>query len=156
MRAAKAIQLAKKYKTDKLSSVLVGGCFDILHYGHVIFLEKAKKKGDVLMVMLESDVSVKKLKGEARPLNMQDHRAKMLVSLRTVDVVIKLPEVKNNSEYNDLVCALKPDIIAITENDKIKEIKRKQAKAIGAKLYVVTKLIPDKSTTWLQERIERE
>ena len=156
MNVERAKKLAKRFKIDGQQLVLVGGCFDILHYGHVVFLEKAKKKGDVLMVLLESDGTVRRLKGPQRPLNTQEHRAKMLVSLRMVDVVIILPEMKNNGDYDDLINSLMPEVIAITENDKIKEIKRKQAKMVGARLCIVTRLVPDKSTSWLQERIERE
>ena len=62
--------------------VLVGGCFDILHLGHVVFLEKAKKEGDVLVVLLESDEKVRFLKGKGRPVHTQSERAEILSALK--------------------------------------------------------------------------
>ena len=63
--------------------VLVGGCFDLLHYGHIAFLKEAKKHGDYLIVLLESDENVRRLKGEGRPFHTQKQRKEMLASCRT-------------------------------------------------------------------------
>ena len=65
--------------------VLVGGCFDIVHLGHLIFLEKAKAKGDILIVLLESDENIRKNKGQNRPINNQEDRALFLSKLKMVD-----------------------------------------------------------------------
>ena len=59
--------------------MLVGGCFDVLHLGHIKFLQAAKKIGDILFVFVESDENVKKIKGEARPINNQTERARSFV-----------------------------------------------------------------------------
>lgn len=143
----KAISLAKKIKKEGKKLVVVGGCFDILHVGHMIFLEKSKKWGDVLMVLIESDLRIKKLKGENRPINNQVDRAKLLYGLRMVDVVVCLPEMKNNLDYKNLVMELKPAVIAVTADDRIMEIKKVQAKEVGGKLVVVTKRVGRYSTS---------
>lgn len=119
--------------------VLVGGCFDVLHRGHVEFLQEAKKLGDVLFVLLESDETIKKLKGEKRPIHTQEDRAQILAGLRAVDRVIMLQSHLTDSDYSKLVNSIKPDIIAITEGDPIEEKKAKQAASVGGNLYIIEK-----------------
>ena len=136
--------------------VLVGGCFDVLHLGHIIFLEKAKKLGDKLIVLLESDESIKKSKGDNRPINNQENRAKMLMGLKSVDKVIKLSQMKTSEEYLSLIKRVKPSVIAITDGDKMIDQKREQAKVVGAKLVKVTKLIPYQSTSRIVEIITQD
>jgi len=120
--------------------VLVGGCFDILHFGHISFLKEAKSLGDFLIVALESDENVRRMKGEARPIHTQDQRKYMLKSLICVDEVIALPPMHSDQEYTDLVNRVKPDIIAVTEGDTILGKKQKQAETIGAQLVVIPKI----------------
>ncbi len=141
---------------SKNKIVLVGGCFDILHLGHVIFLEKAKRLGDKLVVLLESDENIKKNKGNNRPVNNQENRAKMLMSLKAVSKVIKLPEMKTDEEYLALIKKIKPSVIAITGGDKRIFQKRKQAKIVGARLVKVTKQIPYQSTSRIVEIIGQD
>lgn len=81
------IKIRKKAKKDHLKVVFTNGCFDILHRGHVEYLKKAKASGDLLIVGLNSDSSVKKLKGDKRPIVPQEDRAEILASLRMVDYV---------------------------------------------------------------------
>lgn len=149
-------QKLKVESKNKSKIVLVGGCFDVLHLGHVIFLEKAKKLGDKLIVLLESDENIRKEKGNNRPINNQENRAKMLMSLKVVDEVIKLPEMKTDEEYVALIKKILPSIIAITDGDKRLIQKKEQAKIIGAKLVVVTKLIPQQSTSRVIEIITQD
>jgi rfaE bifunctional protein nucleotidyltransferase chain/domain len=118
--------------------VLTGGCFDILHIGHVRFLSEAKRMGDYLVVLLESDKKVKELKGEKRPVFIQKERAEMLSALESVDLIVLLPTLEKDSDYFNLVMKIKPDIIAVTENDPLTEKKRSQAKRIGGELKVVS------------------
>jgi len=133
--------------------VLVGGCFDVLHVGHIIFLEKAKKLGDKLVVLLESDENIKRKKGKNRPINSQKNRSKVLSSLKMVDEVIRLPVMKNDEEYLNLVKKIKPKIIAVSEGDKNIIQKRGQARLVGARLIKVTDLIKQQSTTKIIEVI---
>ena len=141
---------------SKNKIVLVGGCFDILHLGHIIFLEKAKKLGEKLVVLLESDENIKKNKGNSRPINNQKDRAKMLMSLRMVDQVIKLSEIKTDDGYLALIKKIKPSVIAVSEGDKRISQKKEQARMAGVKIVTVTKLIPCQSTSRIIEIITRD
>jgi len=135
--------------------VLVGGCFDILHLGHIRFLKEAKSFGDYLVVALENDETTKKLKGPGRPIHNQHERREILESLRFVDEVIALPEMKDAEDYKDLVTRVRPSVIAITEGDSIKDIKEKLAESVGAKLVEIKK-IKDLSSTKLAKLIGLE
>lgn len=87
--------------------VFTNGCFDILHRGHVDYLQKSRAMGDWLIVGLNSDASVKRLKGEDRPINTELDRKFVLAALRCVDEVIIFEE---DTPY-DLIKSLKPDIL---------------------------------------------
>lgn len=115
-----------------MTKVLVGGCFDILHFGHVSFLKEARKKGDYLVVLLESDEHLRKHKGPNRPIHTQEQRKEMLEALGFVDEVISLPVMSGDQDYFDLVQKIKPDVIVLTEGDPIEEKKRKQAELVRA------------------------
>lgn len=108
------------------------------------------------MVLLESDENIKKDKGHNRPINNQENRAKVLMSLKAVDKVIKLPEMKTDEEYVALVKKISPAIIAITDGDRRTLQKEEQARIVGAKLVKVTKLIPQQSTSRVIEIITQD
>jgi len=131
----KSIPVLKNKKT-----VLVGGCFDLIHYGHLKFLEAAKEQGDFLIIALESDEFIKKHKRKLQ-VHHQYERAEILSNLIMVDLVVLLPFFKTNEEYFELVKKIHPGIIAVTEGDKQLENKKKQAKLVGAEVReVVTNL----------------
>ena len=148
-----AINIAKKLREQNKSIVLAGGCFDILHVGHIAFLEKAKKYGDSLFVLLESDKSVKDKKGPGRPINSQKERAIILSALRFVDYIVMLPYIAENEKYDKIVGTIKPLYLATTDKDPYVYHKKRQAKQIGAKVVFVGKIISDKSTTRLAKII---
>lgn len=156
LSATPCLPLIKGRNKKQKTTVLVGGCFDVLHLGHIVFLEKAKKLGDELVVLLESDETIRKNKGNNRPINNQENRAKMLMSLKVVDEVVKLPEMKTDEEYFNLIRNIKPSVIAITDGDKRISQKKEQAKTVGAKLVIVTKLIPQQSTSRVIEIITQD
>lgn len=79
-------------KKQKKTVVFTNGCFDLLHYGHVKYLEDSKKQGDVLIVGLNSDESVRKIKGSPRPVISQDDRLRILAALESVDYVTTFNE----------------------------------------------------------------
>lgn len=87
--------------------VFTNGCFDILHYGHISYLAQARQLGDVLVVGLNSDDSVKRLKGPSRPVNNQEARAFVLAALEMVDYVVIFEE---DTPYN-IITKVKPDIL---------------------------------------------
>lgn len=138
-----------------MKKVLVGGCFDLLHYGHVRFLEEAKKLGDWLVVALESDENVRRMKGDGRPIHSQEQRKTMLEALSCVDEIISLPTMNNHQEYYDLVTKVHPQIIAITEGDPLEKNKREQAVKTSAELIVIPK-IPTPSTSQLAKLLGLE
>jgi D-beta-D-heptose 7-phosphate kinase / D-beta-D-heptose 1-phosphate adenosyltransferase len=105
-----------KSKNKKI--IFTNGCFDILHIGHIKFLEKAKSFGDVLIVGLNSDLSVKQIKGENRPINNQNDRAHILASLEVVDYLVIFNE---DTPYN-LIKLIQPDILVKGADYKGKEI----------------------------------
>lgn len=143
--------LIQKLKKQKESIVLAGGCFDVLHPGHVIFLEKAKAVGDVLIVLLESDLKVKKLKGISRPVHNQKERAQVLSALSRVDYIVMLPYMGKETSYDEIVLKIKPDIIAATKGNTNRHLKR-AAKLVGAKLKYVTKLVGNHSSSRVLDR----
>lgn len=149
----KEIKKIDKFLTSK-KTVLVGGCFDIVHLGHLLFLEKAKEKGEILIVLLESDENIRKTKGEKRPINKQESRALFLSKLKMVDFVIKLPVMKNDDDYLKIIKEIKPKIIAVSSGDKKLEIKKKEAKEVGAKVIIVSRKIARESTSRIIKLIE--
>lgn len=87
--------------------VFTNGCFDILHYGHITYLAQARQLGDLLVVGLNSDLSVRRLKGESRPINNENTRALMLAALEMVDYIVIFEE---DTPYN-LITNVKPNIL---------------------------------------------
>jgi len=116
--------------------VLVGGCFDIFHYGHLIFLGKAKELGGQLIIALESDEFILRKK-RRKPIHSQNQRAKILAALSIVDLVIKLPYFRSNLEYTNLVKLIKPKFIAVTRGDPLIITKKQQAAMVGGELKIV-------------------
>jgi len=98
--------------------VFTNGCFDLLHRGHIYYLSRARELGDLLVVGLNSDASVSKLKGPDRPVNNQEARADMLGALGFVDYIIIFEE----ETPLDLITALKPDLLVKGGEYKMEEI----------------------------------
>ncbi len=141
----KKIVTLKEFKTiahliSAKKKVLVGGCFDILHFGHLTFLKKAKMEGEFLVVAVESDAFILKNK-KRKPIHTQEQRAEILASTRYVDLVIKLPLLEKDEEYLELVELIKPTVIGVTGGDSQVVNKRKQAAKINAQLIIVTSYI---------------
>jgi len=116
-------------------TVLVGGCFDILHYGHLRFLSQAKEKGEMLIVALESDTFIRKIKNK-KPIHTQEQRAEILAHLNLVDVIILLP-LFTEKDYFDMVRVIHPHAIALTKGDPHLLEKSKQALKVGASLIQI-------------------
>ncbi|MEE8317461.1 MAG: D-glycero-beta-D-manno-heptose 1-phosphate adenylyltransferase [Candidatus Omnitrophota bacterium] len=101
------IRILKKYKAKKKRVVFTNGCFDILHRGHVDYLARAKAMGDLLVVGLNSDSSVRKLKGRNRPIVKEKDRARVLSALGCVDFVV----IFNSPTPFGLIKGLRPDVL---------------------------------------------
>lgn len=99
--------LISSLKSQNRRIVFTNGVFDIIHRGHVAYLNEAKKQGDVLIVGLNSDSSVRKIKGNNRPVNVEADRAYVLVNLKAVDYVVIFEE---DTPYN-LIKAVMPDVL---------------------------------------------
>nr|WKN35177.1 D-glycero-beta-D-manno-heptose 1-phosphate adenylyltransferase [Tunicatimonas sp. TK19036] len=110
-------QLEKERAQGK-KIVFTNGCFDILHRGHATYLRAARDLGNVLVIGLNTDASVKRLKGESRPINNEDDRAYLLESLACVDYVIKFGE---DTPF-ELLSQIKPDILVKGGDYKIEEV----------------------------------
>lgn len=148
-------ELAKELQQQNKRVVLVGGCFDLLHYGHVTLLNQAKQQGDILIVLLESDARIQKLKGSDRPLHTQKQRAQMLTSLKSVDFVILLPSTVTNEDYDMLVKQIQPAIIATTKGSESLRYIERQAGLVDAAIYLVD-IIPNLSTSRILDIVAKE
>lgn len=104
---AEAASLSKLWKSEKRKVIFTNGCFDVLHAGHLDSLERARALGDYLIVGLNSDASVKRLKGETRPVNSERNRAALLAALRPVDLVVIFDE----DTPRELLSEIKPDVL---------------------------------------------
>ena len=100
------IDIVRQGQQNGETFVVTNGCFDILHVGHVRYLRKTKECADKLIVMLNSDISVKSIKGENRPINCEEDRAEILSSLSCVDYVVLFDE----KSPADLLENIKPDV----------------------------------------------
>lgn len=103
----KLAEICEELRRQGRKIVFTNGCFDILHSGHVLYLEEAKSCGDILILGLNSDSSVKRLKGDSRPINHQSDRAIVLSALESVDYITIFEE---DTPYN-LIHLLKPDVL---------------------------------------------
>ncbi len=112
------IEIRKRLKAENKKVVFSNGCFDILHAGHVDYLNKAKLFGDVLIVALNSDDSVKRLKGSKRPIVKEDERAFVIANLKSVDYVTFFEEDTPAKIIDDLI----PDILVKGSDWKIENI----------------------------------
>jgi D-beta-D-heptose 7-phosphate kinase/D-beta-D-heptose 1-phosphate adenosyltransferase len=131
--------------------VLTNGCFDLLHAGHLALLEAARHEGDALVVAINSDASVRRLKGEGRPLVPQAERAEALAALEAVDRVV----VYDDDTPLAVVKALLPDVLVKGADWGADEIVgRAEVEAAGGRVVRVV-LVPGRSTSGLVERIRR-
>lgn len=113
-----ALKLLNPQFRKKNKVVFTNGCFDVLHRGHIYLLSRARELGDLLIVGLNSDESVTRLKGADRPVNGQESRAEVLGALAFVDYIIVFEE----DTPMDMITTLKPDILVKGGDYKIEEI----------------------------------
>lgn len=129
--------------------VFTNGCFDLLHPGHITYLEDARAMGDHLVIGLNSDDSIRRLKGEKRPINSLADRAHMLMALRAVDMVVPFSE----DTPIELIKALLPDVLVKGGDYRPDEIVgAKEVRANGGEVMVVS-FVGGYSSTTLIDRI---
>ena len=112
------IEIINRTKAERKKIVFTNGCFDLLHVGHIRYLAQAKKLGDFLIIGLNSDSSVKELKGEDRPINSFEDRATLLSAIESVDLVIMFEEQTPENLIKDIV----PDILVKGGDYNIEDI----------------------------------
>ena len=140
-------ETVKRLRRDGKKIVFTNGCFDILHLGHIRYLEKAKSFGDVLIVGLNSDESVKRLKGKDRPVNSQYDRAYLLAALESVDYVTIFGE---DTPY-ELLETIRPDILVKGGDYAGKEVVGRE---LAGQLRIV-EFVEGRSTTGIIEKMRK-
>lgn len=139
---------AEQEKGKKI--VFTNGCFDILHRGHVTYLNQAKELGDLLIVGINSDESVKRLKGSERPVNMLEDRAYVLSALKSVDYVIPFEEDTPLNLINQII----PNILVKGGDYTIDRIiGAQEVLAHGGKVEIIP-FVPGKSTSAIIDTIK--
>ena len=133
--------------------VVTNGCFDILHLGHVTYLENARNFGDLLLLGVNGDAGVRELKGPTRPVNSESDRAAVLAALESVGAVCIFSE-KTATRF---LAAARPDIYVKGGDytlDTLNQDERHAVESAGGKIVLVP-FVPGKSTTSLLEKISR-
>jgi rfaE bifunctional protein nucleotidyltransferase chain/domain len=128
--------------------VFTNGCFDVLHRGHAEYLRAARALGDALVVGLNSDASVRRLKGPTRPVNPQDDRAYLLASLAAVDAVVLFEE----DTPRELIRTLLPDVLVKGGDYRAEEVVGAEEVTAAGGRVVIAPLVPGRSTTTILER----
>jgi len=145
-------KIVSSKKTEGNRIVFANGCFDVLHVGHVRYLQDARNQGDLLIVGLNSDASVRRLKGEGRPVLDQNHRALLLAALECVDYIL----IFEDDTVDRLLIELKPHLHCkggdytpetVPEKETVEEYGGSTSITGGGKVQ---------STRWLFEEIRRK
>ena len=142
--------LIKKLRSENKTIVFTNGCFDILHAGHVRYLKESKSKGDVLIVGLNSDSSIKKIKGESRPINNEQDRTEVLSALENVNYII----VFNETTPVKLLDKIKPDIYTKGADYTIETLPEADTAIKNGGSVEFINLVEGKSTTKIIDKIK--
>ncbi len=146
-------QRAEELRAQGRKLVLTNGCFDLLHVGHVRYLQQAAELGDALAVAVNGDESVRALKGPGRPLNGADDRAEVLAALECVDFVTIFPAMR----ATEVIEAVRPGIYVKGGDYTLESLDAEEVAALkkaGAEIKTLP-LVPGKSTTRLIERMHQ-
>lgn len=147
-----ATELVEEAKKNGKKVVFTNGCFDILHAGHVTYLTEAKRQGDILIVGVNSDASVKRLKGETRPINSEYDRAFVLDALKSVDYTVIFEE----DTPEELIACLKPSIQVKGGDYKKEDLpETKIVESYGGEVIILN-FVEGKSTTNIIEKINKK
>lgn len=143
---AELLELRVRWQAEGKSVVFTNGCFDLLHPGHIRLLEQARSLGDVLILGLNSDASVRRMKGPSRPILCEQERADMAGELESVDAVVLFDE----ETPRELIAALLPDVLVKGADWSHFIAGREEVEAAGG-LVVALELQPGYSTTNIVE-----
>lgn len=153
LSASDLVPWREKLRKAGKKLVVTNGCFDLLHLGHVTYLQHARQQGDALLVGVTSDSNVSALKGPGRPVNTDSDRAAVLAGLQSVDGVFIFPE----RDARAFLQTVMPDIYVKGGDytiDTINQDERRQLEAAGVKI-VILPVVPGKSTSATLEKIHR-
>jgi len=142
--------LLNDLRAEEKTIVTTNGCFDILHVGHVRYLEKAKEFGDVLIIALNSDESVRKLKGPSRPINNEDDRIEVLSALSFVDYIVLFDE----TSPSELLAFIKPDVHVKGADYSIETLPELKVIVENGGRVEFIELVEGKSTTSIIEKMK--
>ncbi len=146
---AELIEVRRELKKNGRRIVFTNGCFDLLHRGHIEYLAKAKSLGDILIVGLNADDSVRRLKGPNRPITPQEDRAAILAALAVVDYVCVFDE---DTPY-ELIRAVVPDILVKGADWTVDDVVGKDiVEAAGGSVHTI-EFLPNRSTTNIIQKI---
>ncbi len=148
---AQLLRLRTQWKFFGRKVVFTNGCFDILHRGHVDDLSKAKALGDILIVGLNDDASVSRLKGPQRPVVGQDDRAGILAALKSVDYVVIFSE---DTPY-EIIKAIVPDVLVKGADWSVDQVVGKDVVESGGGTVQTIEFLPNRSTSRIIEKISQ-
>ena len=143
--------LIKKFHSEGKTVVTTNGCFDILHVGHVRYLEKTKSFADYLIVLLNSDKSVRSIKGPKRPINNENDRAEVLSALKCVDYVVLFDE----DSPRDLLDEMKPDVYTKGSDYNMETLPEADIMIKNGTRVEFIDFVEGKSTTKIIEKIDK-
>ncbi len=147
---ATARDIVLQWKAEGKKVVFTNGCFDILHLGHVDYLEKARSLGDKLVLGLNTDDSVSRFKGPQRPIQDQNSRAHILASLQFIDMVVLF----NEDTPKDLISALIPDILVKGSDYLAENIVGADVVKLNGGVVKTIEFVPGYSTTRIVDKIK--
>ena len=145
------VQQRRLWREQGRRVVFTNGCFDVLHAGHVKLLEQARAQGEVLVVGLNSDASVRGLKGDGRPILPETERAELLLALQSVDEVV----VYDEPTPLELIQALVPDVLVKGADWAADQVVGADVVRAAGGTLVRVELVPERSTTAVVERIRQ-
>ncbi len=147
------VEWRKAFRASGKKLVVTNGCFDLLHLGHVTYLESARNQGDALLVGVNGDAGVRELKGPTRPLNSETDRASVLAALQSVDAISIFPETRAVR----FLSLAQPDIYVKGGDYTLETINQEERAAVesaGGRIVFIP-FVPGKSTTGLLEKISK-
>ena len=148
----KLAEWRETFRSSGQKLVVTNGCFDLLHLGHVSYLEAARQNGDALLVGINSDAAVRGLKGEGRPVNDEEDRALVVAALESVNFVSVFPDVR----ATDFLALAKPDIYVKGGDYTLETLNKEERSTVeknGGRIVLIP-FVPGKSTTSVLNKLK--